>query len=100
MTAYFSSRLKPGVVLRVSTIRAFVWLTRMAYSDASVAMPDSRSRKLRAALSAGEYAPGGACHGRDHIARRCRAAVIDKHGIFAEAVQAVERVPGELLARR
>jgi len=51
-TAYFSSTLRPGVVLRVSNIRAFVSETASTKSRVRLAVPDSLCSRFSATRSA------------------------------------------------
>ena len=55
-TAYFSSRRKPGVVLRVSVMRRLVPWAAAVKARARVATPESRCRKLSAVRSAASRA--------------------------------------------
>ena len=84
VTAYFSNRRQPGVVLRVSRICARVPLTASTNWAVSVAMPQSRWRKFSATRSALEQGAGRAGDLQERLARRHALAVLrgagDLHG--------------------
>ena len=85
-TAYFSKARRPGVVLRVSQMRALVCLTLSTKAAVAVAMPERWQRKLSATRSAERMARAGSFHcGHDEALG---------HGVTVGRLCASKRIAG------